>query len=262
MIRTMIVHDVTLIRNLLTTVLEGQGDIKVIGRASTAGEAMEILSTTPCNIAVVNCLLPDADVLTLIRTITKQFSDVKIVTVGLVESQTTILHCLEAGAAGYVLDSDGVEQLVSVIRHTAAGEALISPSIAAALIDRVNQLKRLATELNGYDEADMKRQATKLTGQERKILAMLSDGHSNRDIAEELIIAVGTVKNHVHNILDKLDVHTRKQAAMVARQLSWGDTMADNGSKFTWPEAMGIKITSRRAAAAMLSFSHTISGAK
>ena len=252
MIRTLIVHDVTLISDLLTTVLEDQGDIRVVERATTPTEALEKLSSTPCDVIVVNCLLPDEGALTLTRAIAKQFGNVKVVIAGLVESQTAILHCLEAGAAGYVREADGVHQLISVVRHAAQGEALVSPAVAAALIARVNELKRMATELNGYHESDMEQQATELTEREREILALLGEGYSNREIAEELVITVGTVKNHVHNILDKLDVHTRKQAAMVARQLALGEGKAESGAKFTWPDAMGIKITSRRDAAAML----------
>lgn len=252
MIRTLIVHDVALISDLLTTVLEDQGDVAVVGQATTPEQALGILATTPCDVVVVNCLLPDEGALTLTRAISKQFSNVKTVIAGLVESQTAILHCLEAGAAGYVREADGVKHLMAVVRHAAQGEALISPAVAGALIARVNELKRLATELNGYHESDMEQQATELTEREREILALLGEGYSNRDIAEELVITVGTVKNHVHNILDKLDVHTRKQAAMVARQLALGEVKSDSGAKFTWPNAMGIKITSRRDAAAML----------
>lgn len=252
MIRTLIVHDVTLISDLLTTVLEDQGDIQVVERATTPTEALQALTTTPCDVLVVNCLLPDEGALTLTRTVAKQHSEVKVVITGLVESQTAILHCLEAGASGYVREADGVQQLMAVVRHAAQGEALVSPAVAGALIARVNELKRLATELNGYHEVDMEQQATELTEREREILGLLGEGYSNREIAEELVITVGTVKNHVHNILDKLDVHTRKQAAMVARQLSLGEGKAESGAKFTWPEAMGLKITSRRDAAAIV----------
>jgi DNA-binding NarL/FixJ family response regulator len=100
MIRTLIVHDVTLISDLLTTVLEDQGDIRVVGQASTPAEALEKLGTIPCDVLVVNCLLPDEGALILTRAVCKQFCNVKVVITGLVESQTAILHCLEAGAAG------------------------------------------------------------------------------------------------------------------------------------------------------------------
>ena len=143
MIRTLIVHDVTLISDLLTTVLEDQGDIAVVGQVTTPTEAMEKLSTTPCDVMVINCLLPDEGALTLTRAAVRQFSNVKVVIAGLVESQTAILHCLEAGASGYVREADGVQQLMSVVRHAAQGEALVSPAVAGALIARVNELKRL-----------------------------------------------------------------------------------------------------------------------
>jgi len=250
----LIVHNVTLISDLLKKVLEDQGDIRVVGRATTIADALDQLGKTPCDVMVINSMLPEEGegALALTRTASKQFSAVKVVITGLVESQTAILHCLEAGAAGYVREADGVQQLMAVVRHAAQGEALVSPAVAGALIARVNELRRLATELNGYHETDMEQQATELTEREREILALLGEGYSNRDIAEELVITVGTVKNHVHNILDKLDVHTRKQAAMVARQLALGERKANGGTRYTWPEAMGIKITSRRDAAAML----------
>jgi len=145
MIRTLIVHDVTLISDLLTTVLEDQGDIRVVGRATTPVEALNQIAKTPCDVMVVNCLLPDEGALNLTRTVAKQFAEVKVVITGLVESQTAILHCLEAGAAGYVREADGVQQLMAVVRHAAQGEALVSPAVAGALIARVNELKRLAT---------------------------------------------------------------------------------------------------------------------
>jgi hypothetical protein len=81
---------------------------------------------------------------------------------------------------------------------------------------------------------------------------LLGRGCSNKQIAEELVITVGTVKNHVHNVLDKLDVHSRKQAAMIARQLATGEPKADKGGRYTWHSHMGIDVKSRREAATML----------
>jgi len=175
MIRTLIVHDVTLISDLLTKVLEDNGDIKVVGRATSVHEALERLGSMQCDVMVINSLLPDDGALTLTRTACKQFGDVKVVITGLVESQTAILHCLEAGAAGYVREADGVQQLMAVVHHAAQGEALVSPAVAGALIARVNELRRLATELNGYHENDMEQQATELTEREREILGLLGD---------------------------------------------------------------------------------------
>jgi DNA-binding NarL/FixJ family response regulator len=252
MIHTLIVGDVTLTGELLMMVLEEQDDIHVVDRATTPVEALEKLATLPCDVMVVCSFLLDEGALTLTRATVKRYHNVKVVLAGLTESQTTILNYLEAGAAGYVREIDGVEQLIAVVRHAAQSEALITSAVAGALIARMHELKRLATKLNGYHEMDMEQQATALTEREREVLALLGEGYRNHEIAAELVITVGTVKNHVHNILDKLDVHTRKQAAMVARQLGLGPEKVDRGTKFTWTEAQGTQITSRREVATHL----------
>ena len=252
MIRTLIVHNVCLISDLLSKALNDEQDVQVVGRAATPQEALTSLAHDACDVMLVNFQLPDQGAIELVRMAGKHFGHVRIVVTGLIDSQTAILHCLELGASGYIREDDSVYDLIRAVRHAARGEAMVSPAVAGALISRVAELKRLATEVNGYHDISVQEQATELTEREREILGLLGQGYSNRQIAEELVITVGTVKNHVHNILDKLDVHTRKQAAMVARQLALGEAKADKGARFTWAAAMGVPVTSRREAAAML----------
>jgi DNA-binding NarL/FixJ family response regulator len=252
MIRTLIVHDVCLIGDLIAKALHDEVDIRVVGRAATPDEALEFLKQGACDVALINILLPEQGALNLTKVIAKKHQDVKLVVTGLLESKTAILQCLEMGAAGYVQQDDSVHDLITKVRHVARGEALVSPQVAGALIARLAELKRLATELNGYQEISLQDQCTELTAREREILDLIGKGHTNQQIADDLIIGVGTVKNHVHNILEKLDVHTRKQAAMIARQLAMGESMANGGTEYTWPAAMGVNVTSRREAAAML----------
>jgi len=252
MIRTLIVHNICLIGDLMAKALNDEQDVQVVASAATPQEAMVALTQHACDVMLVNFQLPDQGAIELVRMAAKSHEDVRIVVTGLIDSQTAILHCLELGACGYVREEDSVADLVRTLRHAARGEAMVSPAVAGALISRVAELKRLATEVNGYHDISLQEQATELTEREREILALLGQGYSNRQIAEELVITVGTVKNHVHNILDKLDVHTRKQAAMVARQLALGEAKADKGARFTWAAAMGVPVTSRREAAAML----------
>jgi len=252
MIRTLIVHDICLIADLLAKALNDEGDIVVAHQVISPEEALEFLKEEQCDVLLVNILLPEQGALNLTKTVAKKFSDVKIVVTGLLESKTAILQCLEMGAAGYVQQDDSVGDLVKKVRCVARGEALVSPQVAGALIARLAELKRLATELNGYQEISLQDQCTELTAREREILDLIGKGYTNQRIADELIIGVGTVKNHVHNILEKLDVHTRKQAAMIARQLAMGEGMANGGTEYTWPSAMGVNVTSRREAAAMI----------
>jgi DNA-binding NarL/FixJ family response regulator len=252
MIRTLIVHDVCLIGDLLAKTLNDQEDIVVVGHVSTPEEALRSLNTGGCDVVLVNILLPEQGALNLTKTVAKKFDHVKLIVTGLLESKTAILQCLEMGAAGYVQQNDAVEDLLTTVRHVARGEALVSPQVAGVVIARLAELKRLATELNGYQEISLQDQCTELTAREREILELVGRGYTNQQIADELIIGVGTVKNHVHNILEKLDVHTRKQAAMIARQLAIGEAMANGGAQYTWPSALGVQVTSRRDAAAML----------
>ncbi|HXF63212.1 MAG TPA: response regulator transcription factor [Caldilineaceae bacterium] len=252
MIRTLIVHDVCLISDLLAKALNDQDDIVVAGRVASPEAALEFLKENEVDVVLVNILLPEQGALGLTKTIAKKFDYVKVVVTGLLESRTAILQCLEIGAAGYVQQDDSVDDLIIKVRHVARGEALVSPQVAGALIARLAELKRLATELNGYQEISLQDQCTELTAREREILDLIGKGYTNQRIADELIIGVGTVKNHVHNILEKLDVHTRKQAAMIARQLAMGEAMANGGTEYTWPSAYGVNITSRREAASML----------
>jgi DNA-binding NarL/FixJ family response regulator len=252
MIRTLIVHDVCLIRDLLAKALNDQDDIVVVGYANTPEDAMDFLREEECDVVLVNILLPQQGALNLTKAIAKKFNNTRVMVTGLLESRTAILQCLEIGAAGYVQQDDSVEDLITKVRHVARGEALVSPQVAGALIARLADLKRLATELNGYQEISLQDQCTELTAREREILDLIGKGFTNQRIADELIIGVGTVKNHVHNILEKLDVHTRKQAAMIARQLAMGEAMANGGTEYTWPSAMGVSVTSRREAAAMI----------
>lgn len=252
MIRTLIVHEVCLIADLLAKTLNEQDDVEVVRSVSSPEEAMAYLDQHPCDVMLVNILLPDQGALNLVKVAAKKFQHLKIVMTGLLDSKTAILQCLEMGAAGVVQQDDSVDDLITKVRHIARGEALISPQVAGALIARLAELKRLATELNGYQEISLQDQCTELTAREREILELLGKGYTNQQIADELIIGVGTVKNHVHNILEKLDVHTRKQAAMIARQLAMGEAMAKGGTEYTWPSALGVNVGSRREAASIL----------
>ena len=252
MIRTLIVHHVGLVGDLLANALDDQDDIHVINCVGSADAALDILATTRCDVLLVSYQLPDQAAIGLTHHVVQDHPGTKVIVTGLLESHTAILHCLEAGAAGYVQAEDSVEKLLSTIRHAARGEALVPPALAGALIARVAELKRLAIELNGYHDSSITDLAAELTAREREVLMLLGRGCSNKQIAEELVITVGTVKNHVHNVLDKLDVHSRKQAAMIARQLATGEPKADKGGRYTWHSHMGIDVKSRREAATML----------
>jgi DNA-binding NarL/FixJ family response regulator len=127
---------------------------------------------------------------------------------GLAESKPRVLEYVEAGADGYVARDDSVEDLLRRIRAAHRDKAVVAPEIAAALMSRVSKYAQLFSEVQSglHDDAD-------LTPREREILELIGEGLTNQEIADRLVIEVGTVKNHVHSILQKLDVSSREDAA-------------------------------------------------
>jgi DNA-binding NarL/FixJ family response regulator len=206
MIRTLIVNEIELMCNVITSVLEEEEDIDVIGAATTLEDALQKVDKT--DVILVSTHLPEEGALLLTSKVMETELPTKVVVLGLAESEAEILRYVEAGAAGYVLKDDSVEELLSNIRAIHRGEAVVSPEIAAALMSRVTELAQLFTDVDVGAGAN-----PELTDREQEILGLISQGMTNREIAEALIIEVGTVKNHVHNILNKLNVSSRHEAA-------------------------------------------------
>jgi DNA-binding NarL/FixJ family response regulator len=134
---------------------------------------------------------------------------------------------VEAGAAGYVLQEDSVEKLLQKIRAAYNGEALVSPRIAARLMARLAELANMHTTIGVYPSETMHRFA-ELTPLEREVLHLMSQGYSNQGIADRLIIECGTVKNHVHNILKKLEASNRQEAVYMMKIRNNGNFMYAN----------------------------------
>ena len=136
----------------------------------------------------------------------------KVIVTGLSDSEAAILQYIEAGVSGYVLRDDSVETMLTTIRAVHAGEAVISPSVAAALMARLAELAELAKAAGGNSPVTTSDALPDLTPREREVLSLIALGLSNSEIAERLTLELGTVKNHVHHILEKLNVSSRQDA--------------------------------------------------
>ena len=206
MIRVLLVNEMRLVSNVIASVLEDEPDIKVVGRAASVDEALAL--ATESDVVLVSTRLPHSGALKLTSAIAEADPSVKVLVLGLGESKERVLRYVEAGADGYVLKNDSVDDLLRHIRAAQRGKALVSPKIAAALMSRVTELAQLFAEIeSGLSES------ADLTPREREILELIGQGLTNQQIADRLIIEVGTVKNHVHSILQKLDVSSREDAA-------------------------------------------------
>jgi len=209
MINLLIVDEVQFFCDALAIALEKEADMFVVAKAPTVMQAMEQLTMGQCHLALINSNLSDGGAITLIESIKTDYPDIRVLILGIADTQAIIVRYIEAGAIGYLLRNEPLETLLDKIRAAFEERALVTPEIAALLIERVSSLSEQLTEL-GIEHTDY----DKLTIREKEILELVAEGLTNQGIADELVIEIGTVKNHVHNILDKLNVHSRQDAAI------------------------------------------------
>ena len=207
-IHVFIADDNRLLREGLVTMLSEQEDIIVIGAAESGDKALEQIRDLQPNVALIDIGMPDKDGLDVTRTLYQDLPSVKVIILGMPDLTDEIMTCIEAGATGYILKEASFEYLVESIRSVHRGESFCSPRMAASLFSRV-------AELAGDRIPES---SVKLTQREVEIINKIADGLPNKEIARQLYIEEQTVKNHVHNILDKLQLHNRLEAVQYARE--------------------------------------------
>lgn len=218
MIRTLIVDETHLLADLKAVALGNEPDIEVVGSVCTVDEALNLCQQVACDVILASVTLPHKGALELTRTVRKNSTAIKVLLTGMVDAKAVILGYLEYGVAGYVLMEDSWAELVEKIRAAGRDECLISSEVAAAMLARLCELKQIVGQFNWSCEMDPVTLYASLTEREGEILALIEQGYTNQQIGATLCIELGTVKNHVHNLLDKLGVPSRSQAALVAQQ--------------------------------------------
>lgn len=197
--------------NIISSVLDEEKDISVIGVGTDVQEAMELVKQNKVDVVLISSRLPGQGTFSLTKMLMQSELSPRVLILGITETRENVLEYIEAGANGYVLKESSLEDLLSAIRAVNSGKALISPEIAAALIQRVSEFVQ-AFEQGGVEPPD----SLNLTNREYEVLGLLGQNLSNQEIAEHLVIEIGTVKNHVHSILSKLGVSSREDAAKLA----------------------------------------------
>lgn len=199
MLRLLIVANVRLYREELDRCLSKVPVIEVVGTASTRRGVLRRLADG-ADVVLVDMATPDS--LSIIEVVHRDFPSAKVVALGLPEIEDVIIPCAEAGVVGYLPPEGSMDELTDLLARVARGEALVSPRIAGGLLRRVSALAALRMETGS---------GVQLTPREREIAALLERGFSNKRISRRLNIQVATVKNHVHSILKKLQIHSRAQ---------------------------------------------------
>ena len=210
-IRIFIVDDLRLLREGLVSLLAEQEDITVIGAAASGNKALEKITELRPEVALIDIGVPGKDGLTVTQALRREAPEVKVFILGVLDLTDDIMACIEAGAAGYVLKEASFDYLVDTIRAVHRGESFCSPRMAASLFSRI-------AELASAHQPRLPQRSLKLTARELDIIHEIAHGLSNKEIAQRLFIEPQTVKNHVHNILDKLQLHTRLEAVHYARE--------------------------------------------
>lgn len=205
-INVLVVNEVKFVCDVISRALEDEPGIEVVATATTIEEALKLISAS--DVVLVSTKLPDNGAMMLTEKISKQFSGVKVLAMGLSEKYQQIENYIEAGADGIVHKDDSMDDLVDHIHASYQDKALLSPKIAYRLMSKVAEFAQLLEDVEvGIDDI------SQLTPREKEILELIGEGKSNQDIADQLYIELGTVKNHVHSILQKLNVNSRVDAA-------------------------------------------------
>jgi two-component system, NarL family, response regulator DevR len=209
-IRVFLLDDHEVVRRGLRDLLEGEGDIEIVGESGTAREATARIPALRPDVAVLDARLPDGSGIDVCRDVRSTDPSIKALILTSYDDDEALFAAIMAGAAGYVLKQIGAGDLVDSVRRVAAGQSLIDPQLMARVLERVRNGPPEHEELAG------------LTDQERKILALIAEGMTNRQIGERLFLAEKTVKNYVSSILSKLGLERRTQAAVLASKLLRG----------------------------------------
>ena len=207
MTRLIIVVGIRLYRDGLAQLLGAQDGFTVVGAESSGRAAAANIDLLTPDVALVEMGLPDLDVIA--SALAQRSSRIPLVVMGIADSDSEVLACVERGAAAFVTRDASVEELTGTIRRAANGEVICSPRTAGCLVRR---LGALAAELQ------VNPTRVRLTRREREVAVLIRQDLSNKEIATRLRIEVATVKIHVHNVLDKLQVHRRADAARLLGQ--------------------------------------------
>ncbi len=218
MIKVLLVDDQTLVRQGIRLLLEIETDIEVVGQAANGREALQQVDALHPEVVLMDVRMPEMDGVEATRQLSDRYPEVKVIILTTFEDDETVFEGLKAGARGYLLKDISSEEMAAAVRRVAAGEALIEPRLTRKVLAEFSRLAT-ASETRPAPQGDAVESTVSLTERERDVLNALAHGLSNREIAEELVITEGTVKNHVSNLIDKLGVRDRTQAILKGQEL-------------------------------------------
>jgi two-component system, NarL family, response regulator DevR len=203
-IRVFLLDDHEIVRRGLKELLESEGDIEVVGESGLAQEAARRIPALRPDVAVLDGRLPDGSGIDVCRDVRSQHPEIKALILTSYDDDDALFAAIMAGAAGYVLKQVRGNDLIETVRRVAAGQSTLDPAVTAQVLDRLRK---------GPEEDPA---LASLTDQEKRILELIGEGMTNRQIGEAMFLAEKTVKNYVSTLLSKLGLERRTQAAVFA----------------------------------------------
>ncbi|GAB2885038.1 response regulator [Nocardioides pacificus] len=206
-IRVLVVDDQELFRRGLTMLLGVEQGIEVVGEAGDGIEGTDLAAEVVPDVVLLDVRMPRRSGIEACLAIKEAVPSAKIIMLTVSDEEADLYEAVKSGAAGYLLKDSSIEEVAQAVRVVADGHSLISPSMAVKLIDEFKQMSRPErSQVPGL----------RLTDRELEVLRLVARGLNNREIARQLFISDNTVKNHVRNILEKLQLHSRMEAVMYA----------------------------------------------
>jgi two-component system, NarL family, response regulator DevR len=205
-IRILIADDHEVVRIGLAALLDGQAGLQVVAQAESGDEAVRLARRHRPDVVVMDIRMPNGSGIDACRTITAEMDGMPVIMLTSHADSEALFDAIDAGASGYVLKRIGTTELIDAVRTVASGGSLLDPTMTRRVLDRLRNASRVE-EAGAFSE---------LTDQERRVLAIIADGASNREIAERMGLAEKTVRNYVSSILAKLALASRSQAAAYA----------------------------------------------
>jgi len=202
----LIIDDNCILREDITTILNKQEDMHVVAALGNVNNILLRAKQTKPQVILMNVNMQGFKESSIVESIKKNIPEVKVIEMGLVPSQSDIVGFIETGVSGFILKDATVKEYLGTLRSVTKGEKVLPPSLTGSLFSHVAELalkKGKGKMVN----------AVRMTKRELEIIALIADGQSNKEIARQLIIATHTVKSHVHNIMEKLALHSRLQIA-------------------------------------------------